>query len=541
MSDNINAGPPQLAEQPRRWLTGKRLLWVGLLIVLVLLAAAAYWPVDYSLKVSPETTYLTGPLREDGTVDYIEALRRLGADHIATDENFAGLFAQAFGPSLWGPKFLDDALTELGLSPLPAGGDYFVRFRKFLETLPADQREFVDADGNELDADDVLAAAIKTPWSADQYPRIVQWLADIDGPLALIAQGAERSHCFFPIVPRDAERLYAVLFPSLSHLRDAGKALMARAMLRAGRGDLDGARADLLSCHRMGRLVGRDWALMGYLVGIAIDTMAYDGDLALLKTGHLSREQTAAILADLRALPPTRPVTDTLQQSERLIILDAIQELAGSTASGPTGFMELDTIGRRNVNWNIPLRMANKCWGDMIAAMGKADYGEYRLASQQWERDAEKWLNPKGLAASDKPIYRLLYVAKLVALRVSGNFGRPQLSRTAGAAVMRDIFPSLNRSRDFEERLRTWDELTKLALVLSLYKHDHGQYPDDLAALAGEYLPDVFKDRFTGDPLHYQRRGQGYLLYSFGPNQTDDGGLNADGEPVDDDIVVQVK
>ncbi|KKN73291.1 hypothetical protein LCGC14_0401870, partial [marine sediment metagenome] len=53
MSDDTNAGPPQPTEQPHRWLTGKRLLWMGLLIVLVLLAAAAYWPVDYSVKVSP--------------------------------------------------------------------------------------------------------------------------------------------------------------------------------------------------------------------------------------------------------------------------------------------------------------------------------------------------------------------------------------------------------------------------------------------------------------------------------------------------------
>ncbi|HDZ21766.1 hypothetical protein LCGC14_0285310 [marine sediment metagenome] len=541
MSDNTNAGPPQPTEQPRRWLTGKRLLWVGLLIVLVLLAAAAYWPVDYSLKVSPETTYLTGPLREDGTVDYVEALRRLGADHIATDQNSVRLFAQAFGPDWWVPHVLHDALTELGLSPLPAGGDYFVSFRKFVETLPADQQEFVDADGNELDTYEFLAMARKTPWSADQYPRITQWLADIDGPLALIVQGAEEPHFCLPIVPRDAEGLYTVLLPVVGRLRDAAKALGARAMLRAARGDIDGARADLLACHRMGRLVERDWILISYLVGISIDTMAHDGDLALLRTGRLSREQTAAILADLRALPPVRPVADNLQQGERLFILDAIQQLAGSAASRSTGFMELDTIGRRNVNWNIPLRMANKSWGDMIAAMGKADYGERRLASQQWERDNEEWLYPKGLAASNKPIDRLLYVAKLAALRLSGNFGRPRLSRMTGVAVMRILFPSLNRSRDFEERLRTWDELTKLALALSLYKHDHGQYPDDLAALAGEYLPAVFKDRFTGDPLHYQRLGQGFLLYSVGRNQTDDGGLNADGEPADDDLVVHIK
>ena len=31
------------------------------------------------------------------------------------------------------------------------------------------------------------------------------------------------------------------------------------------------------------------------------------------------------------------------------------------------------------------------------------------------------------------------------------------------------------------------------------------------------------------------------LLYSVGWNQTDDGGLNADGEPAEDDLVVHIK
>ncbi|HDZ22832.1 hypothetical protein LCGC14_0401890 [marine sediment metagenome] len=532
MGDNTNAGPPQPLQQPRRWLTGKRLLWMGLLIVLVLLAAAAYWPVDYSLKVSPETTYLTGPLREDGTVDYVEALRRLGVDHIATDENAVRLFAQAFGPSLWLPETLDDALAELGLPPLPAGGDYFVRFQKFVKTLPADQQEFVAAA-------DVLAAAIKTPWSADQYPRIAQWLADIDEPLALIVQGAERPHFCLPVVPHEATTLLDVLLsPHLASLRDADRALTARAMLRAGRGDLDGARSDLLACHRMGRLVGRHWTVLSYMAGIGIERRAYDAHLALVKTGRLSREQTAVMLADLQARPPVRSFADHLEQGERLLILDQIQQmLRGETSE----LGDLNIIGHRNVNLNIALRMANECWGGMIAAMGKADYGEYCLAYDQWGRDAEKWFTGEEVPDRDESIDYALYRAKFIALSLSGNLGRPTLSRIVGTKAIQYSIPSMSHIRALEERFRTWDELTKLALALSLHKHDHGQYPDDLAALAGDYLPAVFKDRFTGDPLHYQRQGQGYLLYSVGWDQIDDGGLNADGEPAEDDLAIQIK
>ena len=65
--------------------------------------------------------------------------------------------------------------------------------------------------------------------------------------------------------------------------------------------------------------------------------------------------------------------------------------------------------------------------------------------------------------------------------------------------------------------------LSRGALALAMYGRTNGSYPrrlDHLAVLSG----DALKDPFTGAPLHYERTGGGYRLWSVGPNMTDDGG-----------------
>ena len=61
-----------------------------------------------------------------------------------------------------------------------------------------------------------------------------------------------------------------------------------------------------------------------------------------------------------------------------------------------------------------------------------------------------------------------------------------------------------------------------------------------------KYVAAVPKDIFSGGELNYRQKGDGYLLYSVGPNGTDDGGRNQWDNPDDaklsgcDDIAVRV-
>jgi hypothetical protein len=68
--------------------------------------------------------------------------------------------------------------------------------------------------------------------------------------------------------------------------------------------------------------------------------------------------------------------------------------------------------------------------------------------------------------------------------------------------------------------------LALTALALEQFRAAHsGQYPGALSELTPDYLPAAPLDPFDGQPLRYRKQAAGYLLYSIGPDQKDDGGV----------------
>lgn len=65
---------------------------------------------------------------------------------------------------------------------------------------------------------------------------------------------------------------------------------------------------------------------------------------------------------------------------------------------------------------------------------------------------------------------------------------------------------------------------SRTGLACRLYKGRTGQYPENLEALVPAILKEVPIDPFTGKPLVYRREGTGFIVYSLGSNQKDDGG-----------------
>lgn len=68
-------------------------------------------------------------------------------------------------------------------------------------------------------------------------------------------------------------------------------------------------------------------------------------------------------------------------------------------------------------------------------------------------------------------------------------------------------------------------DLAITAIALKRYALRHGRLPSDLGALVPEFLPEVPRDIFGGQPLRYRLSdGGGFLLHSIGKDEKDDGG-----------------
>ncbi len=79
--------------------------------------------------------------------------------------------------------------------------------------------------------------------------------------------------------------------------------------------------------------------------------------------------------------------------------------------------------------------------------------------------------------------------------------------------------------------------LAQTTLALKAYKNGQANYPESVGELRQIIPWELREDPFSGEDFVYRADGDGFLLYSVGPNLTDDGGQPFGAKPGADDIV----
>jgi hypothetical protein len=93
------------------------------------------------------------------------------------------------------------------------------------------------------------------------------------------------------------------------------------------------------------------------------------------------------------------------------------------------------------------------------------------------------------------------------------------------------LMPALEKSAIKSTRGQAYLDQAVIGCALEKYHIEHGAFPETLEGLAPKYLEAMPADLFDGKPLRYRRESDGgYLLYSIGWNQKDDGGVIISGK-----------
>ena len=471
------------------------------------------------VTISEETTYITEPLRADGYPDYVAALNERCSEGVTPENNSAVLFWKAMGPSSIEEKDREKYFEMLGIPPLPDEGDYFVTSDEWIERQKA--RENPDQEQTEWDYIDPLweqqSEITKRPWSKEEFPVWAEWLEVNEKPLALLMEASRRPKRYDPML---GKTVIMSLLPAAQGHRDVARALVARAMLRVHEGKVDEAWEDLLACHRLGRLVGQGATLIDILVGITLDGMACAGDQTLLQHARLTAAQAAKMQDDLSRLPSMPKLADKMELGERFMGLDIVSMVAREgpaslwklTDVEPGGMAEtlVDSVHAAALDWDIMLRMLNSWYDRMADAASQPTRSERQEAMDRIDKDLRKLQN----TAKDWMSLGLSMLAN----------PRKVISERFGETFVVLFLPALSACTNAEDRSAMQFELTKLAFTLAAYRADHGSYPAKLDDLKPKYISEVPKDIFNDAALHYQREGDGYVLYSVGINRKDDGG-----------------
>ncbi|HEY7314747.1 MAG TPA: hypothetical protein VH643_35695 [Gemmataceae bacterium] len=489
--------------------------------------------------INKETTYVAGPRDDDGTIDYSVALNLRLRKDVTPDQNAAVLLWKATGPRPEGRPMSAEFYKWLGIDAPPEKGDYFIPQNRYA----TEQLKIEPGPAFEAYTDEIGRAA-QRPWTAKQYPRVADWLKANEKPLAVVLEATKRPQYFSPLVPTRSKKgssgLIGALLPNVQKCRELAQALTARALLAIADRRLDDAWRDLLACHRLGRLVARGATLIEALVGFAIDTIASNADVALLERAvtdaKVDEKTIRGWLRDLQRLPPMPSMAEKINLGERFMGLDSFMLIArgglgaleGLSGGSPKEENQMMKYTMDGINWDPALRLANRTYDRMVAAMRVKDRAEREKRLQRLEDDLR---NQRKEAVKPENVGKLFLALGIMPDKAGERIGI--IAMVLLTPAVRKVQQASDRSEQIQRNLH-------VAFALACYRREHGRYPDKLDALTPAYLKDVPQDIFSDEALIYRPKGKGYLLYSIGVNERDDGGRGYGDDPPADDLNVRM-
>lgn len=535
------------------------LLWRNIALAMVavcvlVVALLGAWSVIFSPPVadntpsglvapSRRTTYITEPLRADGSVDYLAALNQRCSQGVTPEDNASVLIWQAIGPGPQAEATRAAFFKAIEIAIPADKGDYFVPFARFArhqyETEGRGDVSIEEQTRREEEIEDQLYSATTRAWAAEKFPLVAAWLQANEKPLALLIEATRRSRRFDPLMVRHdvPGQLLTVDLPMATESRSIASALVARAMLRLTNGQIEEAWQDLLAVHRLSRLVAQGEMMIEWLVGNAIKSQACAALRAILQIAELSPTQIECMLEDLDNLPPFPSVVDKLNLGERFTCLDSVygvaSQVSGRTASGeqpdPTLQRAFKFASGSRVDWDLVFTRINSWWDREIAACRQPDLPTRNAALDELHRELED-------RTPQPDVVKQLVTTTFDSRRV--------VSECMADLLLALLLPAASAACGAEERGMVDFDLTKLAIALAGYRADHGTYPETLGHLVPGYLTKVPGDVFAGAPLHYQVNDRGYVLQSVGPDGERDeipqDGMD-DAEVLGDDLIVRMR
>jgi hypothetical protein len=302
----------------------------------------------------------------------------------------------------------------------------------------------------------------------------------------LVAEMGEKP-CFLYRDP--AETLMESRLPSAVQMIQMTKLLFFSAIFSAEDGDVRGAISKLMTGLKFTPLVAREGTMIAFLISLA-DTRILSQLLSEICRGRALDDGDFARLMSVQDPSPWRERLAAAFRGERVMFveyggscLEAGLGDIGSVFEGASfweklGLWVLRPLLKRDMRQALPMFAR-------LEALAGVPYYQSRAELKAHDLQIEK-----------RPRYDL---SKMLI----GN---------AEAVFMK------------EAQIEAIMLASRAGLACRLYKSRNGSYPENLGALVPGILKEVPIDPFTGNPLIYRREGEGFIVYSFGSNQKDDGG-----------------
>lgn len=279
---------------------------------------------------------------------------------------------------------------------------------------------------------------------------------------------------------------------ALGGVKGAAIALRTEAVAAAIQGDSTRAGQALMEGVRAGRLMDSGGVLIDYLVRIACDAIAAQAAESVFTRVQLDDATLVALQRGFRAAEGTNALA---------------QALVGERAFGITGFQQLPSQGAAGATPATPASVAQDLMFNLYRVFLRPSDQRFYLDQMARLIDVAKIPGPDALRRLDELETRL----RQDRFPVRRMFSRMML-------------PGMSKAVAKEVRHVTIMRCAQTACAVERYQLKHQTLPPTLEALVPEFLDAIPQDPFTGAPLKYRTRGEGYVVYGIGDDGTDDGG-----------------
>jgi hypothetical protein len=335
--------------------------------------------------------------------------------------------------------------------------------------------------------------------------------------LALLHEAADKPGCYFE---RDYGRpSFSMLLPELQKIREAARLLAFDARAKAATGEVRAALGDCRVMLAMAEHASSDPNLIALLVAAAIDRM--------------TMQTLEAVLAS------TPPAADDL----KAVFLDGNfsyhlafrRALRMEEAFGLAAFYDLtvEKIPFSELGLAPPEQSSSS-----PAILGCAPlYRWFWLATDQelYRRQMKQWQQWASRPYWESKAYWDEWdaLAKLLDDRLNceskADWDRCEGSIRDGAGVLtRQLLGAPCRGAETTAQADARRDLMRLGLATYRFQASHGRLPAKPDELVPEFIPAVPQDPFDGKPLRMKKTARGLVLYSIGPDMTDNGGAPFD-------------
>jgi hypothetical protein len=287
-----------------------------------------------------------------------------------------------------------------------------------------------------------------------------------------------------------ASSLIEAKMPNALRMIRLTKLLLFSSLLKAEAGDIPAAVDQIRTGLKFAPMIAQDGRLIATLVGFAdARTLAFFlGDV--LRGRNLDDEALLRLIAELDPGAWPGRLAGAIR-GERVVFVEA-GEYAMRGSSKELDFLFGEPFILKNIGvWII--RPVMKL--DIRKALPV--YDELEAQAQRPYYESRAFFGSRGRKLMERPWYGFLSKAMIADFEV---------------AFMKEALVEATLLAD------------RTGLACRLYKSRTGRYPDSLEALVPGILKEVPIDPFTGKALVYRREGEGFVVYSLGTNEKDDGG-----------------